>query len=53
MPLIENEENSHNVEEYNGRRKLEQKVGKLETEVDAIEKEMEIRIEKRILQIEK
>lgn len=44
MPLIENDQNNVVSEEVGNRSKLEQKVSKLETAIDAIQKEMDIKI---------
>ncbi len=51
MPLIEdrNENGYKNEEDIGWRTKMEQKVTKLETAVDALQKALEIKLEKQVL----
>ncbi len=44
MPLIENDQNHIGTDDMGNRSKLEQKITKLETAIDAIQKEMDIKI---------
>lgn len=53
MPLIENDYNHKPDEDFSWRTKIEQKVAKLETTVDAIEKTLEIKLERQVLELEK
>lgn len=53
MPLIENDYNHKGEQDISWKSKMQQKVAKLETAVDAIEKALEIKLEKQVLQLER
>ena len=53
LPLINNENNHEIDPEVGWRTKMEQKVGKLETAIDAIDKQMQIKLEKHMIGLQK
>lgn len=53
MPLIGNENHHGGDEEVGWRNKMEQKVAKMQTAVDAIQKQLQIKMQKQIMQLQK
>lgn len=52
-PILKNQRNEAADENFGWTNRMEQRILKLETNIDSIEKEMQIKIEKRLLEVER